>query len=286
MLKGLTFLPSLAVAAFLALPAAAESPDAGPDAGTVVARVNGEEITIGHMIIARTTLPQQYQQLPAELLYNAILDQLIQQSALKQSHGPDVPRHVQLSLDNERRQLLAAEEIEKIMAGAASDADIQAAYDAKYGEGYDEKEYNASHILVETEEEAQAIKTELDGGADFAELAKQKSTGPSGPKGGELGWFSKGMMVPEFETAAVALQPGEISQPVQTQFGWHVLRLNETRPMTAPALDKVRGEIADQLRQDAVTARVDDLVAAADVERPEIDGLDPAILQNLDLVRN
>lgn len=280
--KGLTFLPSLALAAFLALPAMAEA----PDAGTVVARVNGEEITIGHMIIARASLPQQYQQLPAELLYDAILDQLIQQSALKQSHGTEVPRHVRLSLENEKRSLLAAEEIEKIMAGAASDTDIQAAYDAQYGESYDEKEFNASHILVETEEEAKAIRDELDAGADFAEMAKQKSTGPSGPNGGELGWFGAGMMVPEFEQAVLALEPGQLSPPVQTQFGWHIVKLNETRAKEAPALDAVKTEIADQLRQDAVAARVEELVAAATVERPEIEGLDPAILQNLDLVRN
>lgn len=282
MLKGLTFLPALALAATLALPVHAEE----PGADTVVARVNGQEIKLGHVIIARASLPQQYQQLPPEVLYDAILEQLIQQSALQQAHGEDEPKSVKLSLENERRSLLAAEEIEKIMAAAATDEDLKAAYDAKYGENYDEKEYNAAHILVETEEEANALKAELDGGADFAELAKEKSTGPSGPNGGALGWFGKGMMVPEFEAAVMEMQPGEISRPVQTQFGWHLVKLIETRAKEAPDFDSVREELASELRQKAVSARVDELVAAAEVERPEIEGLEPAMIQNLDLLKD
>lgn len=282
MLKGLTFLPALAVAAALALPAQAET----PGADTVVARVNGQEIKLGHVIIARASLPQQYQQLPPEVLFDAIVEQLIQQSALQQAYGDEEPKAVKLSLENERRSLLAAEEIEKIMAAAASDEDLKAAYDAKYGEGYDEQEYNAAHILVETEEEANALKAELDGGADFAELAKEKSTGPSGPNGGALGWFSKGMMVPEFEAAVMEMQPGQVSRPVQTQFGWHVVKLNETRAMEAPAFDSVREELAGDLRQQAVSDRVDELVAGADVERPEVEGLEPAMIQNLDLLKD
>lgn len=282
MLKGLTFLPALALSAVLALPAQAEQ----PTADTVVARVNGQEIKLGHVIIARASLPQQYQQIPPEVLYDAIIEQLIQQSALQQAFGEEEPNSVKLSLENERRSLLAGEEVEKIMASAASDEDLKAAYDAKYGESYDEKEYNAAHILVETEEEAKAIKAELDGGADFAELAKEKSTGPSGPKGGALGWFGQGMMVPEFETAVMGMEPGQVSDPVQTQFGWHVVKLNKTRAKEAPAFDSVRDELASELQQKAVKDRVDALVAAAEVERPEIEGLDPAMIQDLDLLRN
>lgn len=281
--KGLTFLSSLAMAAVFSLPTLVQ---AAPDADTVVARINGEEITLGHMIIARATLPQQYQQLPPEVLYGAILDQLIQQSALQQSRTTDVPRQVELSLENERRSLLAADVIEKIMAGAASDGDIQAAYDAKYADGFGGDEYRAAHILVETEEEAKAIKADLDGGADFAATAKEKSTGPSGPGGGDLGWFGLGAMVPEFETAVVAMEPGQISDPIQTQFGWHLIILNEKRKQTAPELDAVRGELTDQLQSDAVEAKVEELTAAARIERPEIEGLQPEILQDLSLIQD
>lgn len=279
--KGLTFLPSIALLALLALPAAA-----APDADTVVARVNGEEITLGHMIVSRATLPQEYQQLPTDVLYNAILDQLIQQIALEQSRSGGVPDLIRLQIENEKRSLLAADAIEGVMKGAGADADVQAAYDAKYADGFGGDEFHAAHILVETEEEAMAIKTDLDAGADFAETAKEKSTGPSGPGGGDLGWFAAGAMVPEFETAVLAMAPGEISDPVQTQFGWHLIILNEKRKSAAPELDEVREELTSKLQQDAVEARIEELTAAATVERLEVEGLTHDLIQNLDLVGN
>lgn len=280
--KRLAFLPSLVLVAFLALPVVAEP----PNADTVVARVNGVEIKLGHMIVARASLPEQYQQLPADMLYQAILDQLIQQSALSQVGSGDVPLHVQLSLDNERRSLLAADVIEDVLAGAVTESDVQAAYDARYADGFGGDEYNASHILVETEEEAAMIKVELDAGAGFAVIAKERSTGPSGPNGGELGWFGTGQMVPEFEAAVVALEPGQVSDPVQTQFGWHVIVLNDKRKAEAPAMDEVREEITGELMRAAVESKVAELTAGATIERPEVEDLTPELLLNIDLVRN
>ncbi|MEC7258377.1 MAG: peptidylprolyl isomerase, partial [Pseudomonadota bacterium] len=185
-----------------------------------------------------------------------------------------------------RRSLIAAAEIENIMADAVTDADIKAAYDAKYADGFGGDEFNASHILVESEEEAKAIKGELDNGADFATVAKEKSTGPSGPNGGELGWFGMGAMVPEFETAVVALEPETVSDPVQTQFGWHVIRLNEKRKSEAPALAEVEGQLGEELRKQAVQDRIELLTREATIERPEVEGLSPEIINNLDLIRN
>ncbi len=283
MLKGLTFLAPVALLAALAAPGHAQ---AEADAGSVVARVNGEEITLGHLIVARATLPEQYQQLPADVLFGAILDQLIQQTALQQSHVTELPAYVELSLENERRSLVAAEAIETVMLGAADDAAVQAAYDEKYGDGFGGIEFNASHILVETEEEAADLITRLEDGADFAELAKEKSTGPSGPGGGSLGWFGEGRMVAEFETAVKALDPGQVSPPVKTQFGWHVITLNEKRRAEAPELDAVKGELQGELREQAVAARIKELVDRAEVERLEVEGLDPAMLEDIDLVRN
>lgn len=283
MRKGLTFLLPAALSAMLAMPSFAQDAN---DPATVVARVNGEEITLGHIIVTFAALPQQYQQLPAETLYPNILEQLIQQSALAQSLGTDDPLFVKLSVENEHRALLAAEEIDRLLGTGSSDDDIRAAYDAKYSEGYGGDEFNASHILVETEDEAKNLKTMLDSGSDFAELAKEKSTGPSGPNGGSLGWFGLGAMVPEFETAVVALEPGQVSDPVQTQFGWHVVKLNEQRKTKAPLLDDVREEIANKLQTELVENRVTELTAAAEIERPEIKDLDVNVIKNLDLVRN
>jgi peptidyl-prolyl cis-trans isomerase C len=281
--KGRTFLTSLAVAAVLTLPIQARAET--PSVDTVVASVNGTTITVGHMMLALATLPQQYQQLPADTLFDALLDQLIQQETLRQSN-PEAPNHVKLALENEQRSLFAGDAIEKIMQNAVSDAEIEQAYDAEYANSGGATEFNASHILVETEQEAIQIVAELEGGADFATMAAAVSTGPSGPNGGALGWFGAGMMVPEFEAAVTDLKAGEISLPVQTQFGWHVIVLNDTRLAEAPALDDVYEEIATRLRRDAVTAHVDDLVAKATVERPTIEGLDPEMLRDLDLLRN
>ena len=129
--KGFTFVSALAFAVSLALPVAVS---AEPAADTVVARVNGQEITLGNMIVAYATLPQQYQQLPPDVLYNAILNQLVQQTALVQAHGPEEPLHVKLSLENERRSLLAADEIEQIILSTVTDAGVFGP-DYLYGEG-------------------------------------------------------------------------------------------------------------------------------------------------------
>ncbi len=279
--KGLTFLSALALAAAFGLPAVAET---APDADTVVARVNGDEITLGHMIVAYETLPAQYRQAPADVLFEALREQLIQQAALQQAHTGDIPRVVELALENERRSLMAADMLESVMMNAASDADIQAAYDKQFGDGDGGEEFNAAHILVETKEAAETIKTRLDEGADFATLAREESTGPTGENGGDLGWFQQGAMVPEFEDAVAGMEPGEISDPVQSQFGWHIIKLNEKRTAEAPELDEVRDDIANTLRREAVEARIEELTADAKVERPDIEGLDPEILNNADLI--
>lgn len=279
MQKPLTFLAAIAVSASLAFPAVAQD---SPSIDTVVATVNGTDITLGHMIIARASLPQQYQQLPDEVLFNGILDQLVQQAALADTYDGDLPARVRLSLENETRSLTAGEVIERNMAMPLSEEDVAAAYDEQYANAEAGDEYNASHILVETEEEAKSIKEELDGGADFAALAREKSTGPSGPGGGSLGWFGPGMMVPSFEAAVVELEPGAISNPVQTQFGWHVIKLNETRKTEAPSLESVREELELQLRQTRVQTAIEDVTAAATVDRAGAEGLDPALLKNID----
>lgn len=280
--KGFTFLPSLALAAVMALPLAAEPQ---LDADTVVARVNGDEITLGHLILARAALPPQYQQVEDAALYDAILEQLIQQNLLRQSLEGGTPKHIQLTLENEERSLLAAQVIDTLTGEALSEGALQAAYDTKYADFTGGDEFDASHILVESKDEAKALKVELDEGADFAEMAKEKSTGPSGPNGGALGWFGPGQMVPPFEAAVVALEPGQVSEPVQTQFGWHLIILNDKRKAEAPELDAVRQELSAEIQRDVIGARVVELTEAAQIERPEIEGLKPEILRQLDLVQ-
>ncbi|MGI3169712.1 foldase protein PrsA [Pseudooceanicola sp. C21-150M6] len=254
------------------------------DLNTVVATVNGTDITLGHMILVRTGLPQQYNQVEPELLFDGILQQLIQQTALMQAWEGETPARVDIAIDNQKRSLLAAEEVGRVMLNDVTEDQINTAYQEKYGASAPSTEYKAAHILVKTEEEAKAIVEELKGGADFAKLAQEKSTGPSGPNGGELGWFGPGMMVAPFEEAVVAMSPGSISEPVETQFGWHVIKLDETRLKDAPALDEVRDEIHAEVEQKIVKAYIDEVVENANVDRSGADKIDRTLVNNINLL--
>jgi len=279
------FAATLLAATPLALPAWADQDTEGaPTAETVVATVNGTDITLGHMIVLRAGLPEQFAQLPAEVLYRGILDQLVQQTLLQQKMTAEVSLAGRLALENEGRAIAASEEIARITGNALSDAAIKDAFEAKYLNAPEKTEYKAAHILVETEEEAAALVAQLKDGADFAELAKEHSTGPSGPSGGELGWFSAGMMVEPFQDAVEALEAGGISDPVQTQFGWHVIRLNETRIKVRPDLEDVRPELEEELQQAAMTAHLEQLLADAEIDRTAGDALDPSVLNQFDLL--
>lgn len=279
----LTKLSAGAFALMLAVPAQAQD---ALTADSVVATINGTEITLGHMLMVRAGLPEQYQQLPDDVLWDGILDQIVQQTVLGQTLEGEESRRIAIALDNERRALRAAEVIEGIVDEAVTDDTVQAFYAQSFLQGEPTQEFNASHILVETEEAAAAIVEELESGADFAEVAREKSTGPSGPNGGELGWFGPGMMVPEFQAAVEAMEVGAISAPVQTQFGWHVIKLNETRNQEAPALDAVRGDIETQLSQMAVGQQIDALTQAATITRTAKEDVDTSVLSNLDLIED
>lgn len=274
------FLASTALVFGLATASLAEDT---PNAETVVASVNGKTITLGEMIMMKGSLPQQFAQLPDEMLFDGILNQLVQQALLAESITTP-PARVEIALKNERRQLLAAEAIDALLAAQMSDEAVQAAYDAKYAGAQPETEWNASHILVETEEKAADLAKQARDGADFAELAKANSTGPSGPNGGQLGWFGTGMMVPAFEQAVAAMQAEQVSDPVQTQFGWHVIRLNETRMAAAPDLAEVRPEIEAELQQKLIEEQLAKLAQGANIDQSAAAGLDKSLLSRIDLL--
>lgn len=256
-----------------------------PTADTVIATVGETEITLGHMIMARARLPQRLSNLPDEVLFEGILDQLVQQTLLADTvTEPD--RLTALSLENEERTLKSNQVITSISEGALNDDAVQAAYAAEYGEFEGAAEFNASHILVASEEEALALIEQLEGGADFAALAQEFSTGPSGENGGQLGWFGDGQMVQPFFDGVVALDPGEVSPPVQTQFGWHVIKLNDTRMSEAPALEEVMPQIEAAVRRNAVDARVEELRASTNVVIVDISEYDPALISNFELIEN
>lgn len=282
MSKTATFMGAVALSLALAAPGHAQD----ATASTVVASVNGVEITLGEMIIARAQLPQQYEQFPDDVLFRGILDQLIQQELLSTAIT-DVPARVDYAVKNERRALLAGEVVNDVTKTAVTDDALQAAYDAKFAEAEPATEYNASHLLVETEEEALAARTRIvDGEEAFADVARDVSTGPTGPNGGNLGWFGEGQMVPEFEATVKTLDIEEVSDPVQTQFGWHVVTLLETRNKEKPTLASVRQELFAELQEAAIQEKLAELTDAAEVVQPEADAFDPTVINNLDLLEN
>ena len=286
MAKAMRFFAGAALAAGLALPvltAPVWAEDA-PTADTVVATVNGTAITLGHMIIAREALPDQYKALPPDVLFKGILDQLVQQTALEQSMDGKLTRRDTLHLENEERGYVSARALEAVVRGAVTDAALQAAYDARFKDAAPQTEYNAAHILVADEAKAKELLAELEAGADFAELAKTNSTDTgSGAAGGDLGWFGLGMMVKPFEEAVVAAEVGKVAGPVQSDFGFHLILVKETRVAAQPTLDDIRDELATEIEQQAIESHVTEVTAAAAVETPG-EGIDPALLGDLSLL--
>ena len=269
----------------LALVLALSSPawSEGETADTVVATVNGTAITLGHMIALRSSLPQQYQSLPDDVLFKGILDQLVQQEALTQS-VTDLAKADQLTLDNERRGYVSGIAIQRVIQTVVTDEALQAAYDARFKDAKPATEYNAAHILVADEAKANELKAQLDGGADFAELAKANSTDTgSGANGGDLGWFGLGMMVKPFEDAVVAAEKGKVVGPVKSDFGFHLILVKETREAANPTLDDLREELASEIEGKAIEAHVAKLTEAAEITRPG-ETIDPALLKDVSLL--
>ena len=279
-----TALTSFPVIAQDAVPAEKPAPVA-PEGGAaaVVATVNGTNITLGHMIVLRENLPAQYQALPDDILFKGILDQLVQQAALSQSIAGKETLRDTLAMENDKRGYLSGVALQSVAGTAVTDAALQKAYDAKFADAAETKEYNAAHILVKTEEEAKEIKAKIDAGSDFAEMAQEHSSDGAAANGGDLGWFSDGMMVKPFQDAVFAMDVGAISDPLETQFGWHLIKLKETRIKSAPTLDDLREELAGEIEAAAVEAHIKSITDAAKIDRPG-EAFDPALLRDQTLL--
>jgi peptidyl-prolyl cis-trans isomerase C len=274
---------ALAASAFaLALAAPGAAPAA--DGATVVARVGDTEITLAHVVGLMARLPEQYRQLPDQVLFDGILEQIVEQTAVAQQIAEPLPLRVRIDLENSRREVLVNDALTRVARDALTEEALRALYDERYLGADPEREYNAAHILVATEEEALALVAELEGGADFAELARVHSQDPgSAQAGGMLGWFGLGRMVAPFEAAVVALEPGQTSAPVETQFGWHIVRLNDSRVAEAPTFDEVSGELSAELQRQAVQDHIAAARAGATVEIMA-EGIDPAVIRDQTLL--
>ncbi|ARO15648.1 peptidyl-prolyl cis-trans isomerase C [Ketogulonicigenium robustum] len=259
-----------------------------PTRDTVIASVNGSDITLGELLLAYSGLPQQYRQLPADVLLPSLIDQMVQQQLLAEQ-VTDVPARVEMALSNERREMLSYEAVQGLLADAVTDESLQAAYDKAFEGVTPGNEYSAAHILVATKDEADAVIARLNAGEAFADVAKEVSldTG-SGANGGELGWFAPDMMVEPFANGVVALgEEGKfdvVSEPVESQFGFHVIEVHEQRPQSLPKIDEIRADLENTVRQDKLMEILTDLEAKGTVTRTDLSTYDPTALLNLDLL--
>ena len=251
-------------------------------ANTILAKVNDKNITLGHVIAAVARLPQEYNNLDSDYLLEGVLDQIIKQEIIAQTLNIS-QLLTKVSLENEIRSIKAKYAVEKQMIGFPTNAMIENAYKEETSILEKIEEFNASHILVETEESALEVLELLKSGMEFEKIAQEKSTGPSGPNGGNLGWFGMGQMVPEFETAVMVLEVGKVSQPVKTQFGWHIIRLNNHRFKPLPTREDLEPELIQKLSQ----SRIDELVRVKS-EEATIEllnkNVDSSLIRNLELL--
>jgi peptidyl-prolyl cis-trans isomerase C len=279
MLKHVTFLGAAAVS--LSVTTGAFAQDVTAD--TVVAKVGDTEITVGELIIARSMLPPQYAQFPDDVLFTGLVDQLVQQQLLADVLE-DTPPSVRYTIENERRSLLAAQVITDIAETSITPELLQEAYQERFADAPEIPEFRAAHLLVETEEEVNAAKAQLDAGEPFAEVAAAVSTDVTSANGGDLGWFGEGAMVAEFETAVMSLDIGEVSEPFETQFGWHIVTLLDQRARPTPPFEQVAQQLTAELQEAAVMAYLEELTAETTVERPEEGAFDPSVINQVELL--
>tara|TARA_B110000240_G_scaffold755_1_gene828 strand:- start:529 stop:1383 length:855 start_codon:yes stop_codon:yes gene_type:complete len=251
---------------------------------TVLVSVNGEDITVGNIISFQSRLSDQYQSMEDSVLFDGILKQLIQQTILSQKVNIHSDR-IKYALENQTRAFLSTELVGKLSEIEVIESEIESLY-VKFSTDIErKKEYNASHILVETETEAKELLLRLKNGADFSELAKTYSTGPSGAQGGNLGWFGQGAMVPTFENAVIKLKIDELSVPVQTQFGWHLIKLNDVRKTPVPTIEEVRKELITEIKKKKIDFEMSKIIDSADVIYSDLE-IDPKIIREVSMLND
>ncbi len=240
------------------------------DPKEVVATIDGKPVTRQDVLDSASDLPPQYMaqidKLFPQLLNRLIGIQLVQAKGREQglADDPEVKRLVKQA----EEEAISRAYIQKVVEQKVNDEAIQKIYDEDLKEHPPQIEIRASHILVKTEDEAKEIIKELSGGADFATLAKEKSIDKgSGQNGGDLNWFTKDTMVKEFSDAAFAMQRGDVSKvPVKSQFGWHIIKITDSRMQTPVPLEQKKDDIRKALSQEAVHQEVQSLIGGAKIE--------------------
>ena len=255
--------------AALALALAATPMTLAAQEDTVVARVDGEEIRQSDVMVMARSLPPRYQTQLTQI-YPLLVQRLVDfklAGKAGRAAGLAGDDEVKARVAKAEEQAIREVYLEREIAARVTDAAVQDAYKVYLAANPPAEESHARHILLETEEAAREVIALLDGGADFVELAKQRSTGPSGPKGGDLGYFTADQMVPEFSQATAALEPGQhTAEPVQTQFVWHVIKLEDRRKSDPASLEEVEPQLREQLARETLETVLKDLRDGAVIE--------------------
>jgi len=268
-------LPALVVGLALAGAALAANPPA-PAADPVVARVDGVELHRSDVDAAKNALPPQAQQMPMEKLYPLLLDRLVDNAlvtAAGRKQHLDQDPEVQRQLKRDEDQLVERAYLERAIDKATTPQALQAKYQVWIKQKGPEEEVHARHILVKSEDEAKSVIGQLEKGGDFGDLAKKYSTDPAGASGGDLGWFGRNDMVPEFAEAAFSTPKGQFTKkPVKTQFGWHVIEVIDKRTKAAPSFDEAQPELRNLIARDVIAAQLAQLKKGAKIETFGLDG--------------
>ena len=247
----------------------------------IVANVNNEDISLETMIHAMNELPPEIQSQPFMSYYEDLLERVIDIKLFAQEGKKmklDEEPSVRAAIDFVIEKVLMQAFLSKYVQENIKEENIKASYNNFIADETSREEIKASHILIDTESEAIDVINMLNDGDDFAELAKNKSTGPSGPSGGDLGWFKRGQMVPPFEKAAFSLNKNEISQrPVQTQFGWHVIKIFDKRIPEAPSYESMKSKLIQDLERKIVSKKIQDLRNDALIEKLSSSELEPLL---------
>jgi peptidyl-prolyl cis-trans isomerase C len=255
---------ALAIAAAISLPLARAQDD------PVVARVNGTDVRQSDLAAAEEDLggniPQMTPEAKRDYLITFVSDMILVAKAAEAKKVGD-SEDFKRKLTYTRTKLLMEQYLQSEAKAAVTDAEMRKVYDEAIAQVKSEPEVHARHILVETEDEAKAVVAELKKGADFAELAKTKSKDPGSADGGDLGYFTKDQMVPEFSEVAFKLEKGALSEPVKSQFGWHVIKVEDKRNRQPPEFDKVKDQLENYLVRRSQTTLITKLRAEGKIER-------------------